>query len=98
MIHAGRTGANDSTAVVSVQLLLFAKAKELGGCGQLQISVPSELSGAELKSRVLAELPQLQVIEDNFVLAVDCDYVNPGDLLRLKSNCEVAIIPPLSGG
>ncbi len=89
----------DSIVVVSVRLLLFAKAKELSGCGQLELSsVPSQLSGAALKSRVLAELPQLRAIEDHFVLALDCDFVHPSDQLRLKDNCEVAVIPPLSGG
>lgn len=92
----------NSTQFVCARLLFFAKAKDIVGVDETNFLVPSIISnGVELKNLILLKFPDLRQIVDNFVLAVDQNYVNDDDddvNLRMSDGIEIAIIPPLSGG
>lgn len=81
---------------VTVKVLFFAIAKELAGTSQSSIKVKSKISFEELKINICSAFG-LEKIKGNFVLAINQEYVEEG-VLELKSNDEIAVIPPLSGG
>lgn len=86
---------------VVIRVLFFAKARELVKKDYDSISVSSveaNISGKKLLNIILEKFSALQPISGNIVLAVDEEYIEPGQLLDLKNCSEIAIIPPLSGG
>lgn len=84
---------------VTVQLLLFAVARELAETSRDELVLPSELTMREIIRRVLSKHPKLELIINNVVIAVNEEYVvDKEQIVRLKDGDEVAIIPPLSGG
>jgi molybdopterin converting factor subunit 1 len=81
---------------VDVKVLLFASAKELAGQSEAIVRIQSIISYEELKNKICEEF-NLENIRNNFILAVNQDFVESG-LVELKNNDELAVIPPLSGG
>lgn len=88
----------DDPAQVSVRVLLFAGARELAGTAEgVMTGVPADTDEAALLRRV-TEAFSLHAMAGSFILALNQDFVAPGDALRLRDGDEVAVIPPLSGG
>lgn len=81
---------------VQVKVLFFASAKEVSGKSEDSLQVKSKLSYEELKALICDKF-SLEVIRNNFILALNQDYIEAGPLV-LKNNDELAVIPPLSGG
>lgn len=81
---------------VHVKVLFFASAKEVSGKSEVSLQVKAKLSYEELKALLCQEF-NLEIIKNNFILALNQDYIEAG-LLELKNNDELAVIPPLSGG
>lgn len=79
-----------------VRVKLFAAAKELAGCDELAVDVPSGATVAELRETVVAQYPQLNTVVSHALWAVDAEYANDNMLLNEHSN--IALIPPVSGG
>jgi len=86
------------TGSTKIEILLFAKAKELAGKGSLVTELPINLSYPELVKQILAIIPGLSEIEHNFVLALNEEYIDLADHLALKAGDVIAVIPPISGG
>ncbi len=92
------------------KLLLFGKARELAGTAEMALPIrvssgnSESISGAELKRQIVALVPSLEALEGRFVLSVDLEYFMDGDSVSMErfgrsgACCEVAVIPPLSGG
>ncbi|XP_019623626.1 PREDICTED: molybdopterin synthase sulfur carrier subunit-like [Branchiostoma belcheri] len=88
-----------AAAEVQVNLLFFAKSRELVGSKEATLAVPGQTTSAQLLAAIVSRYPSLAVISNNLVLAVNQEYVAPGnDLLTLQPGDEVAVIPPISGG
>lgn len=85
---------------VTVQLLMFAKARELTEISKDELVLPSSrLTTNDLLQCVLQKHPKLQLIVNNIVLAVNEEYVmDKNQVIQLNDGDEIAIIPPLSGG
>jgi len=81
-----------------VSLLFFAKSRELAGCSQASLRLPSRCSFSQLKTSLLKAYPQLSVLQDTFILAVNQEYLDSGDSVTFRQGDEVAVIPPISGG
>lgn len=81
---------------VHVKVLFFASAKEVSGKSEVSLQVKAKLSYDELKDLLCKEF-NLEIIKNNFILALNQDYIEAGPL-ELKNNDELAVIPPLSGG
>jgi molybdopterin converting factor small subunit len=47
---------------------------------------------------LLKEYPELASVLSTSLLAVDLQYLYNTDSIRLTKSCEIAIIPPISGG
>ena len=97
---------------VSVNILFFAKAKELVKKPSLQLKLPPMFENMEsLLEAVEREVPQLKVLNRCFVFALNEEYLcddtidtntsstsNARNPINLKNDDELAVIPPLRGG
>lgn len=86
---------------VVIQILFFAKARELVGkqLDSITLAVPTtKLTGQNLLDLIVLTFPTLEPISKNIVLAVNEEYIEPDQLLDIETCKEIAIIPPLSGG
>ncbi|XP_026286414.1 uncharacterized protein LOC113212058 [Frankliniella occidentalis] len=85
-------------AAVSLRVLLFAGARELAGTAEgVLTGVPARTDVDHLLRRV-TEAFSLGAMSGAFILALNHDYVMPGDQVRVRDGDELAVIPPLSGG
>lgn len=82
---------------VTVKVLLFAKAKELYGKKEGTFNVDSVIGYTELLQEIVQEY-SLSDISGNIILAVNEEYLNRDEVVRLNSGDSIAVIPPLSGG
>lgn len=82
---------------VDITVLFFAKAKDLSGVRKSNLRVKTKISYAELK-RIVCEQFGLEIIKDNFLLALNEVYCGEEDQLVIKNKDELAIVPPLSAG
>ncbi|MHC4381147.1 MAG: MoaD/ThiS family protein [Planctomycetota bacterium] len=76
------------------RVLLFAGLRELCGNAWMEVELASGSSIEDLR-RVAGEL-QPVLREASFRVAVDSRYVESTDVL--PENCEIAFLPPVSGG
>lgn len=81
---------------VTLRILFFAASKDLAGVSQSTLEVPSRISFEALKEKVCENF-NLQIIAGNFILAVNQNYFDDGEI-ELKVGDELAVIPPLSAG
>jgi molybdopterin converting factor subunit 1 len=89
-----------AAADVQVNLLFFAKSRELVGEKQVLLSVSQGLTARAVLNHILQAYPSLEVIADNLLLAHNQEYLDLQDLqsLHFQPGDELAIIPPISGG
>lgn len=81
---------------MTVRVRLFAVAKELAGSEVLAVEVPDGATLAAVRQAVAAVAPALGSILPHALWAVDAVYA--ADDTVVDERCEVAIIPPVSGG
>jgi molybdopterin converting factor subunit 1 len=79
-----------------VNVLLFAIAKDIFGKPKLEIELPANATVADLKLELLKLAPTAEDLLARCVCSVDQQYAT--DDTRLKSDQEIALIPPVSGG
>ena len=100
---------DSSNDYVNVNILFFAKAKELVKQSSMKLKLPSTFETMDLLlEKVEMEIPQLKVLNRCFVFALNEEYLcddtmdnetpNSTTPIILKNNDELAVIPPLSGG
>lgn len=82
---------------VTVKILFFAKSRELAGVSESQLIVYKNTSTFDLKEKIILTFG-LESIKNNFVLAVDEEFIEEDEQLDLSDKSVVAVIPPLSGG
>ncbi len=91
------------TDSVTIQVLFFASAREAAGdisSAELRLPIDGANTTA-LRTKLAETYPSLAAMvldEDNVTLALNEEYVTPGDVLPLKSGDTIALIPPISGG
>ena len=86
---------------VVIQILFFAKARELVGkqLDSITLSVScTRTTGKNVLDLIIQRFPLLEPISKNIVLAVNEEYIDPDQLLDIENCREIAVIPPLSGG
>uniref|UniRef100_A0A914CAC9 Molybdopterin synthase sulfur carrier subunit n=1 Tax=Acrobeloides nanus TaxID=290746 RepID=A0A914CAC9_9BILA len=85
---------------VNARLLTFGKVREIANVNDKEISVPSKIKCFELKKIIFQEiLPAIQEMEKTCIIAVNQSYVyDEMEVLNLTDGCEIAVIPPISGG
>ena len=97
---------------VNINILFFAKAKDLVKKSSAVVRLPSRINGIDnLLDKVEIEFPELKTLNRCFVLALNEDYLGeymdtnqssdpsiPSNEIQLSDGDELAVIPPLSGG
>lgn len=81
---------------MKVQLLAFASACEALGHPSLEIELPTGSTLADLRRRMLSDHPDLEDLWPRLAVAVDGELVDAQTVLT--DGCEVALLPPVSGG
>lgn len=79
-----------------VTILYFAAARERAGVSTEALDLPDGATAAQALAAVCALHPALQAVAGKLRLAVDQDFAQPDR--KLRDGCEVALIPPVSGG
>ena len=79
-----------------VDVNLFAVARQLAGTSRLQLELPPEATVADLRDRLIQQVPGLEPMTDQLRFAVDQDYVD--STVKIKPDAQIACIPPVSGG
>ncbi|MGI9515848.1 MAG: MoaD/ThiS family protein [Pirellulaceae bacterium] len=82
--------------MMDVNVVLFARARELAGSDSICLSLDDEATVADLKTQLLRQYPALGELLPHCTLAVDHVYSDDGT--RLHDGCEIGCIPPVSGG
>ncbi len=81
---------------MEITVRLFAVLREHAGTRELTLDLPQGATVADaigvLRTGALAGLPE----RAPFVTALDREYVDDGE--RLSAGCELALVPPVSGG
>lgn len=83
-------------APVHVTILYFAAARERAGVATETLDLPDGATAAQALAAVCERHPALQALVGKLRLAVDEDFAQPDR--KLRDGCEVALIPPVSGG
>lgn len=84
---------------VRVNILFFAKAKELVNQTSSIVSLSKVTSFLLIVEEILREFPSLAKLKDTFILSLNQDYITKDNSnIILKIDDEIAIIPPISSG
>ena len=83
-------------APVHVTILYFAAARERAGVATEALDLPDGATAAQALAAACERHPALQALAGKLRLAIDQDFAQPDR--KLRDGCEVALIPPVSGG
>lgn len=75
---------------------LFAAARELAGCGEIEVDLPSGATVAQLREALCSTKPELAELARRSLIAVNEEYA--ADATPLSDSDTAALIPPVSGG
>ena len=81
---------------MNVEIQLFAAARDLAGASSVRIELPAQATVADLKSRLIAEHPNLESVAKVLLVAVDNEYA--AEERVLTESDRVVCFPPVSGG
>ena len=81
---------------MNVTVKLFAAARDRAGADEVVLDLPSSATVADLRRQLAEEHSSLQPLLAHVLFAVDAQYAK--DDTPLTEGCEVACIPPVSGG
>jgi len=79
-----------------VRLKVFAAAKEIVGEGHVELELAEGSCVADLKTALVRQVQELEALVDRSAFAIDQQYASDDD--SIPESCEVAMIPPVSGG
>lgn len=81
---------------MKIRVRMFALAKQVSGQETVVFELPSGATVADLRDAFEGQYPELQVVSQSVRFAVNKDFAS--DDTELKSDDDVACIPPVSGG
>ena len=81
--------------MMHINILAFGIAKDIVGGTSIALDVQEAISVGELKAQLIDQFPDFSKLA-SLALAVNGTYVEDG--IILKTNDEIVIIPPVSGG
>ena len=79
-----------------VRLKVFAAAKEIVGDGYVELELVELARVSDLKTALVRHVPELEALVGRSAFAIDQQYASDDD--SIPESCEVAMIPPVSGG
>jgi molybdopterin converting factor small subunit len=81
---------------MKIAVQLFARARDLAGCGVVNLDLPDGSTVGDVRKRLAGVCPALSGLIERSALAVNNDFAD--DSLTLPHEAEVALLPPVSGG
>ena len=81
---------------MKIAVRLFAAARELAGCAEVQVELPQGATVAHLRQELSQQHPAVAELAARSLLAVNAEYA--ADDAQLAHGDDVALIPPVSGG
>jgi len=84
------------TTTKALEVQLFAGAKALAGRTTIVVEVSTHPTATEVMDQLGLACEAIVPLLPACRLAVDCKYV--GDDFIVPEDCEIALIPPVSGG
>ena len=81
---------------MTVEVKLFAVARQLANCETLRLELPREATVADVRRAVVRQIPELKILGDHLRFSIDYAYAD--DETPVRQDSEVACIPPVSGG
>jgi molybdopterin converting factor subunit 1 len=79
-----------------MNVLLFARARDLIGADRIEIAAPAPESVGELRRRLVQQYPNLAGLLEKSAIAVNDEFAD--DQAPIPLGAEVALLPPVSGG
>lgn len=79
-----------------IDVRLFAQARERVGSGQARLELPDGSSVSDALTLLERAYPGLAELRPHLAVAVDGTLVRTGEVL--VEGCELALLPPVSGG
>ena len=79
-----------------VRVKVFAAAKEIVGDGHVELELSIGALVSDLKTALVRQVPELEALASRSAFAIDHQYASDDD--SIPDSCEVAMIPPVSGG
>ena len=86
----------NETVEIRIQILFFARARELAGCSSRTLQLTRGTTLADLRTRLAADLPALKGYLRHCRLSINEEFRNWDS--AIPADAKVAIIPPVSGG
>ena len=83
-------------SVLHIKVLLFAAARDAAGSDVVELQLTQGSSVADLKTRLLEQVPGLQRFSSSLLWAVNNEYAS-ADRIILDQD-QIACFPPVSGG
>ena len=93
---ASRWEAVPEAILMRVRVLFFGMLKDLVGKSSDSLDLPDEAMVRDLLAHYVSESPQMRESMNALAVAVNQEYAGPQTVL--KSDDEVALLPPVSGG
>jgi molybdopterin converting factor subunit 1 len=81
---------------VKINVLLFATARQAAGTARLELDLPEGATVAEARRALAKQLPALAPRLPACAIAVELEIAN--EIQPLHAGCELAVLPPVSGG
>ncbi len=85
-----------ASRAMNIRIIAFATASDILGKEPVELTIPDGSSLSDLRGELLAQYPELNKLWPRLAIAVDGELVR-GDR-ELLDGCEVALLPPVSGG
>jgi sulfur-carrier protein len=82
--------------MTEIRVLLFARLRDLAGSDLMTVTLPSRATVRELRNAISTRVAALADWLPRCAIAVNGEYVE--DSTVIPPNCEIAILPPVSGG
>jgi len=79
-----------------VKILFFATLRTRAERSTMELELPNEISVADFKEILIAEIPALEASLHNTLLSVNKEYAFDEDII--PKDAEIALFPPVSGG
>ncbi|GIX04467.1 MAG: hypothetical protein KatS3mg114_0336 [Planctomycetaceae bacterium] len=90
------TSTFSDAPTITVQVRLFARAKELAGGERFELQVPAGSCVREVRRCLLQQVPTLAPLESSLLAAVEQQFAPEHQIVT--AGCTVAFFPPVSGG
>jgi len=87
---------NSEDKAISVRVLFFGGAKDITGTSSIELSISSPATLTDAKTLLIERFPGLERFGRSLLFAVNQEYAAPDK--AIKSNDELAVFPPVSGG